>query len=131
MDSRMIDWQKYAAGSETSCQIAIFGWFAENRDKYPETKYMFHIPNGGTRLKREAARFKAAGVKPGVPDLCLPIVRKPYNGLWVELKMIGNRISKEQNDWLIRLNSEGYYARVCYGFEDTKKTIIDYLESTW
>ena len=49
MDSRMIDWQKYAAGSETSCQIAIFGWFAENMDKYPETKYMFHIPNGGTR----------------------------------------------------------------------------------
>ena len=124
--------ERYAmSGTEDANQIALFMWAATARELYPELRWMFHIPNGGTRLKREAARFKAAGVKPGVPDLCLPIVRKPYNGLWVELKMIGNRISKEQNDWLIRLNSEGYYARVCYGFEDTKKTIIDYLESAW
>ena len=30
-----------------------------------------HVPNGGGRSKREAARLKAAGVKAGVPDVLI------------------------------------------------------------
>ena len=36
---------------------------------------VFHIPNGGSRHKAEAARLKAQGVKAGVPDLCIPVAR--------------------------------------------------------
>ena len=34
---------------------------------------LFHVPNGGFRNRHEAARFKAMGVRSGVPDLLLLI----------------------------------------------------------
>lgn len=42
-----------------------------------------HIPNGGSRNKIEAARLKAQGVKPGVPDLMFIHDGHPY---FLELK---------------------------------------------
>tara|TARA_R100000541_G_scaffold6748_1_gene14352 strand:- start:367 stop:723 length:357 start_codon:yes stop_codon:yes gene_type:complete len=33
--------------------------------------FYFAIPNGGKRSKSEAGRFRAEGVKSGIPDLCL------------------------------------------------------------
>jgi len=35
----------------------------------PDDVFFFHVPNGGKRRKREAAIFKAMGVKAGVPDI--------------------------------------------------------------
>ena len=34
---------------------------------------LYAVPNGGYRNAREAARFKAEGVRSGVPDLCLAV----------------------------------------------------------
>ena len=47
---------------------------------------VFHIPNGGYRNKAEAAHLKAQGVRPGVPDLCVPVARHGYHGLYIEMK---------------------------------------------
>ncbi len=127
----MIDWLKYASnGSETAAQIALFGWAAE-QVKYPELRWLFHVPNGGSRNKIEGARLKAAGVKPGVPDIFLPVLRKPHIGLWVELKrpdMKKSKVSDDQNDWLAYLSQQGYDTAVCYGFEMARNRIIQYLE---
>lgn len=46
----------------------------------------YHIPNGGLRSKREAARMKGQGVRPGVPDLCIPVARRGYHSLYIEMK---------------------------------------------
>src|SRR3990167_6040993 len=45
----------------------------------------YHCPNGSFRNKREAAKLKAYGVLPGVPDLCFVL---PPNGqaAYLELK---------------------------------------------
>lgn len=61
--------------TEAEEQATLFSWAAMKRGKYPELDLLFHIPNGGSRGKAEAARFKAEGVKPGVPDLFLPVAR--------------------------------------------------------
>ena len=37
----------------------------------PESAFLFHVPNGGSRHKIEAARMKPMGVVAGVPDLML------------------------------------------------------------
>jgi len=53
--------------TEIQIQATSFQW-AWNT--YPETRLcLFHVPNGGSRNKIEAAQLKASGVIPGIPDL--------------------------------------------------------------
>ena len=62
---------------------------ADNLAQYPLLKWLFHVPNGGWRAMKTALKFKLMGVKPGVLDLFLPVMRigpngEVYGGLWVE-----------------------------------------------
>ena len=56
---------------------------------------VYHIPNGGTRNKIEAANLKRQGVKSGVPDLCFPLARGKYHGLYIEMKVDSNKTTKK------------------------------------
>ena len=67
--------------TESVEQQSLFRWAAYQSGKYPELKLLYHVPNGGSRNKAEAGRFKAEGVKAGVPDLCLPVPRGEFHGL--------------------------------------------------
>ena len=97
--------------SEHDEQVAVVEWCDANGVP------VFHVPNGGLRSKATAAKLKAEGVRPGVPDLCVPLARCGYHGLWVEMKDAGGkgRISPEQAEWIGRLREEGYCAWVCRG----------------
>ena len=118
-----------AVPTEGAEQATLFSWAEMMSHKRPELRYLFHIPNGGKRTKSEAARFKAEGVKPGVPDLFLPVARGPYHGLFVELKrQKGGTISPAQRRWGRALTVQGYLATVCYGWKDAAATIEDYLD---
>lgn len=50
---------------EADQQRKLFQWTTFIRVKYPEIDLMFHIPNGGSRNKLEAANLKKQGVKAG------------------------------------------------------------------
>ena len=113
--------------SEETEQMTLVDWCNINIFKYPELKLLYHIPNGGRRNKLEAARLKRAGVKKGVPDLCLPVARGKFYGMYIELKYGKGKTSKEQKEWIADLTEQGYRAVVCNGFEEAKKAIIDYL----
>ena len=91
---------------------------------------IFHIPNGGERRKSVAAYLKKQGVKPGVPDLCLPIAKGPYHGLYIEMKRSGKHwtVSKTQAEWISRLKANGYAAFICPGADNAIKCIDWYLE---
>lgn len=109
-------------------QTELFSWAAAQESVHPELRLMFHIPNGGKRGKAEAARFKAAGVKAGVPDICLPVARRGFHALYIELKAMDGRPSLEQNEWMIALLKQGNYAQTCYGFDSAIRLILWYLE---
>lgn len=114
--------------SESEEQEILFQWAQMRRGMYPELDMMFHIPNGGSRGKAEAGRFKAEGVKAGVPDICLPVARGEYHGLYIELKRLkGGKVSDEQKDWIRRLDEQGYAAVVCYGWMAAAELIGKYL----
>ena len=109
-------------------QEALFRWAAYERGKWPELEKMYHIPNGGSRNKAEAARLKAQGVRAGVPDICLPAARGCYHGLYIELKRRnGGRVSEAQREWIEYLENAGYCARVCHGWDEARETIEKYL----
>lgn len=109
-------------------QTNLFRWAAYEAGKYPQLELMFHIPNGGSRNKLEAANLKRQGVKAGVPDICLPVPCGKYHGLFIEMKAGTNKASEKQKQWLSDLSNQGYLAVICYGWESASKTIIDYLE---
>ena len=115
--------------SEETEQMALIDWCNINTCKYPELELIYHVPNGGKRSKTEAVRLKRAGVKKGVPDLCLPVPRRKYHGLYIEMKYGNGRTSKEQKDWIKKLNEQGYYAVVCNGFEEAREVIEKYIAS--
>lgn len=82
---------------------------------------------GGKRDKRTAVALKRQGVKAGVPDICLPVERNGYHGLYIELKAGKNKATKSQEKWQKFLNSQGYYAVICYGWHEAAKVIEEYL----
>jgi hypothetical protein len=115
--------------TEESEQAYIFEWAEWEKGKYPELALLHAIPNGGYRSAKTAVMLKRTGVKPGVPDMFLPVARGAYHGLYIELKRSkGGRISDEQKQWLKALNDQGYAATVCYGHEEAIQTLTNYLD---
>lgn len=114
--------------SESVEQQCLFRWAAYEAGKYPVLRKMYHIPNGGKRGKAEAARFKAEGVKPGMPDVHLPTARGGYHSLYVEMKkQKGGRLSPDQKDRIAELEEEGNRVVVCMGWEEAANVILEYL----
>ena len=89
---------------------------------------IFAIPNGGARDIRVAQKLKAEGVLAGVPDLCVPIPKNGYNGLYIEMKA-GKKgvVSDKQKDIMERLTENGYLCKVCRCFDDFQKVVDDYM----
>lgn len=118
---------KMPTPSESIEQINLFRWATLQECIYPELELMYHIPNGGKRNKSTAKRLKMEGVKAGVPDICLPVSRGKFHGLYIELKAGNNTTSYKQDEWLEKLSKQGYYTAVSYGWEEASKVITDYL----
>ena len=115
--------------TEAQEQSSLFYWAKLQTGKYPELALMYHIPNGGSRNAIEAHNLKLQGVKPGVPDICLPVARGQYHGLYIELKRRkGGKVSQEQKEWLDALREQGYKAEIAWGWEDARNMIIEYLK---
>lgn len=114
--------------TESEEQQALFQWAAWQSGNHPELALMYHIPNGGSRGKAEAGRFRAEGVKAGVPDIFLPAARGGYHGLYIEMKRLEkSKTSKEQLIWHENLSKQGYFVAVCKGWEKASQTILAYL----
>lgn len=122
------------APTEEQEQMAVFTWaaLAARVGGQPELALLHHTPNGGLRDKVTAGRLKAAGVKPGVPDLHLPVARRGYHGLWIEMKRAdrSNHPTPEQTWWHERLRAEGHHVAVCYGADEAISAIEEYLRKT-
>jgi len=113
--------------TEAQHQINVMRWSMTVRDRYPELALLFHIPNGGSRDLREAAHMKEQGVKPGVPDLCLPVPRGKYHGLYVEMKTPSGRQSQDQKWWAKKLREQGYFVALARGWGSAVHVIEWYL----
>ncbi len=121
---------KYAMRSEDTEQINVVSWANWNMNRYPELRWLFHVPNGGSRNKQEAVKFKQMGVKAGVSDLCLPYPKGSYCGLFVEMKFGNNRQQDTQKEFLADMAAAGHFVATCYSAEEAIKVIEEYLNLT-
>lgn len=108
-------------------QAALFEWAKLLEGRIKPLRLLYAIPNGGSRHRLEAANLKRQGVRAGVPDICLPYPSGGYSALYIELKVGKNKTSEKQDRWLESLNAAGNKAIVCYGFEEAKNAIEEYL----
>ncbi len=89
-----------------------------------------HIANEGKRSARYGAELKRLGMRKGFPDLFIPKALKGFHGLFIELKRdVTRKPTKEQLQWISKLNAEGYYATVCYGADAAIREIQKYFKS--
>lgn len=118
---------KYAKRSEDTEQIQLMNWCRINEIRYPELRWIFHVPNGGKRNKQEAEKLKQMGVKAGVSDIQLPYPKGIYNEMFIELKYGSNKPTKAQVEFLQAMQAAGHYCCICYSSYAALRTIEAYL----
>lgn len=116
--------------AEDRIQMQIIEWTQVPgvRDKYPELALLYHTANERKCSVYEGVHFKRMGVKSGVPDLHLPVPRKGYHGMYMELKSKNGRLSDNQKWWLDKLAEQGY---LCVVYRDPKEAfeqLVRYLD---
>ena len=120
---------------EDSIHISIIEYMAW---KYPDV-LVIHIPNGGSRNVIEATKLKRMGVRPGVPDLFIPVSSKlslqsikpkielgimwkdcvlAYNGFFCEIKAGKNKPTTLQKEMMQKLFDLGYYCCTVWSLEE-------------
>lgn len=127
------------SGSEHGEQSALFQWAVLNRQRYPQLRWLFAVPNGFYGTAAQKGKMKAEGLKIGCPDVWLPVPicdelgEYLDCGLVIEMKLEKYRnhkdggCSQEQIEWLDYLSGAGYKAVVCYGWQEAVKVIEEYL----
>jgi hypothetical protein len=115
------------SSSEHQEQKALIQWCALQHKRLPGIERLYAIPNGGSRSKATAGKLKAEGVRKGVFDLCLPVARGGFFGLYIEMKSSDGSVSPEQRVEYDRLWRDGYFADVCFGMDQARYRIEWYL----
>lgn len=106
-------------------QIEFIKWCAFHPD--PRPSMIYAIPNGEKRSPKTGAKLKRLGVKPGIPDLHLPIASQGYHTLYIEMKKKNGRVSDDQKIQIQILRNEGHRVEVCWSKEEAVVVICDYL----
>lgn len=111
-------------------QVALMRLVEMHKGRWPELGMLYAIPNGSERNVIVGRKLKAEGVKKGVPDLCLPVPRGGYHGLYVEMKrQKRSQTSAEQKAWIAALKALGYRAEVCKGATEAWDVIREYVQA--
>lgn len=78
----------------------VFAHLGMMEVEWPELALAYHVPNENAH--------KRPGVRAGIPDICIPLPRGDYAGLYIELKVAGGRVRPSQTDAMAGLQAEGY-----------------------
>lgn len=113
-------------GPEEQQQTLFFDYCREMArvKDHPAYSLTFHIGNERKASIQRRMAMKRAGVRKGVPDICVPVANSKFNCLFIEMKVKPNKLSPEQAEFLRHLNACGNYAVVAWSGEEA----IDILE---
>jgi predicted dehydrogenase len=139
------------ANPEHEQQSLLFSWLALHEEQIPEFKNAFAVPNAARRSPRQGAWMKAEGMRAGVPDVVLAVLRfedgvsekgrthcivdgefnnylRVYGSLYIEMKAPGASPRQSQKDWADRLEAQGMKViRRCVGWQEAAKHMLEYL----
>lgn len=121
--------------TEKDLQIQVCSYI---RYKYPAVRFSSNYGAGIKLTIHQASIQRKQQSHSGYPDLFVIYNNGKYNGLFIELKKDGVRLTKKdgspasehlarQDEYLEYLRSQGFYAVFCIGYNDTITTIDEYL----
>jgi hypothetical protein len=115
--------------SEHLEQARYFAWVKKHRRTYEQLHLVFAIPNGGYRHKAVAARMRAEGVEPGIPDIFVSVPKNGLCGLYIEMKSTDPKatLSNAQRGKIRLLRQNGYHVCVCKGADHAIAVTKEYL----
>lgn len=119
---------KRGRGGPEEQQQTLFFEYCRARattSNHPAYHLPFHIGNERKASIQRRVAMKRAGVRKGVPDICVPVANDKFNALFIEMKVHPNKVSPEQAEYLRALNACGNYAVVAW----TGNEAIDILEA--
>lgn len=123
-------------------QKALIQWAQITPHPYLPGKigdYLPAIPNGAHLASPSQGRkLKQLGMKPGVSDLFFASPARGVHGLWIEMKRpresfdypskIKEAMSDVQIEWGERMVVAGYAFQFCYGWDEARCAIEEYLK---
>ena len=99
--------------------------------QYPDAIYCASLGGQYQRYISQRNKAKSTGYVKGFPDLGIYEPNKQgYHGLFLEIKQKGGYPTKEQKNWIEKLNKRGYYACCVKGLDSIMKVIDDYMNGT-
>lgn len=120
--------------TESQEQRALVSWLTY----HPILKNFFCKNNNeGKRSDISGHNLKSLGLRPGVSDMFIYYPSGAYHGLWLEIKR-NKKYSKSERStltWIAQekfietVKSVGYAGFFCYGWEEAKSIIENYLAS--
>lgn len=113
--------------SEHDEQCRVICWRNEWHRHYPGLELLHAIPNGGQRSKAQAGKLRAEGVLAGVCDLFLPVARRGFHGLYIEMKSLIGTTTDNQDKFIQSVQAQGFYAECCKGADDAIGLLKWYL----
>lgn len=120
---------KRSKTTEHAEQCAAIDWWKMSHRMYKLPEFaLYAIPNAAKRSPRTGSSMKAEGLRAGMSDLNLDVVRGGLAGLRIEMKIKPNTLTKEQKEVQLYYNGAGYKAVVCWSSDEAIKVIKQYLE---
>lgn len=116
--------------TEHQIQSDLISWCEVIAPYHPELSMLFAVPNGTYKSPSARMKYQREGLKPGVPDLCMPLPSrdKKYIGLFIEMKAKRGAVSDVQKTWIDALRNAGHRVEICRQWTDAANVIIDYLD---
>jgi hypothetical protein len=108
---------------ESKLQQQCVRWF---KYQYPHD-VIASFPNEGKRTIGSALRMKAEGLRAGMPDLFIAVMRGGYGGLFIEMKYGKEKPTDLQEATHSDLRAAGYDVQVCRSFEAFMILVKEYL----
>ena len=117
--------KKEYQGEKDDLQKFCYRWFCL---EFPFFKRLLHhSPNGGKRSGREALKLKEMGAQPDFPDFFLAVPKGNYSGLFIELKVKGEKLTKQQEEYILLLRNKKYRTEVVSSMDDFMEVVRKYL----
>lgn len=128
-DIKIMDWKHMENAkkvghelSEYDEQRLLVKWLRDNKIPCSSSGNGFSLDTRNN--VQYMAKLKASGLSVGYPDLDVFI----GNGISLHIEMKrekGGTVSAAQEKWVTWFNNNGYKAKVCYGFKEAKKYVIE------
>lgn len=123
---------------EWKIQADVNKWWLASCDGFGLDPCLYYsVPNGFISQGKEewqkkgslikAWMLKLAGLKSGIPDNVLAVMRFGFGALYIEFKTPDGVVSAEQDHVHRMLIRQGYLVNVCRSTEDAIKVITKYI----